>query len=610
MDVKLASTAGKCRGACWGVGAGDVVVGRGADCDIVLLDPAVSRRHCRIVREGTDIWLEDLGSRNPALLNGAPVRRARLEPGDEISIGTNQFLVLGEGEGAGQGRVSGASRCDTVSWSESLPITLALDSARAGIQARPGTVDDLVFLFDVAREAGVCRDVKSLLALLRERLCQRFDPVDLWVALVHGRDTLNLVVGAEQTSPPLDLMHTCLREGHGMLAPGTMQRGKQKVRTFTLAAPLTVSEADIGAIVLRTELPHASSSYDEADLRLLVLLAQSLAPIICAIENQEQLRRDNERLRARSGESLELVGDSSAIRRVRLQIAQAAASNLNVIITGETGTGKELAARLVHVQSVQRAEPFVVVNCAAIPRDLFESEFFGYERGAFTGATHRFDGLLAQAHGGTLFLDEVADLSLENQARILRAVEDGAFRRVGGKEEIRVRVRIVAATNKDLRKALAAGQFREDLFHRLTGFEIRIPPLRERPSDIPDLVEHFFQLIKNQAKRPLSGYTPETLIYLQKRSWPGNVRELRNWMLRAVALATSEWIHPEMSIEEPSQTIKAAGATKPALSLAEVERRHITSVLQQCGGSIKETARILQVARSTLYARIAQYDIK
>jgi len=252
----------------------------------------------------------------------------------------------------------------------------------------------------------------------------------------------------------------------------------------------------------------------------------------------------------------------------------------------------------------------VVVNCAAIPRDLFESEFFGYERGAFTGAQRRFDGLLVQAHGGTLFLDEIGELSLENQARILRAVEEGKFRRVGGNEEERVRVRIIAATNKDLRRALALGQFRNDLFHRLNGFEIHIPPLSERISDIPLLAEHFFSMAKNQAKRPLSGFAPETLVYLQNRPWRGNVRELRNWVLRAVALATSEWIHPDISIEQLPETALDVHAPLPAVSLAEMERRHIAAVLAQCGGNIKEAAKVLRLARSTLYAKIAEYDLK
>ncbi len=609
MDARLVSTAGRCRGGCWNIAPErGLLIGRGADCDVTLPEASVSRQHCRLSSTPEGLHLEDLGSRNPALVNGVPMRRGTVRPGDELSIGSHQFLLVCEGLAAETASEKDDHGDDTLSWSESTPLSLELDSARDGIQARPGTVQDLAFLFDITRELGLCPDIVGLFQTLRHRMTERFDPITLWTMLAHGRGGLVSVPEESRETPPLALLLTCLKERRGMLAPGKAYRGNRKVRTFTMAAPISVGEQDLGVVALRTETPRAV--YDEADLRLLVLLCQSLAPAVCAVESLEQLRRDNERLRARAGESLELIGRGTLIRDVRTRIAQSAPSNLNVLITGETGTGKELVARLVHTESALRSGPFVVVNCAAIPRDLFESEFFGYERGAFTGAQRRFDGLLVQAHGGTLFLDEIGELSLENQARILRAVEEGKFRRVGGNEEERVRVRIIAATNKDLRRALALGQFRNDLFHRLNGFEIHIPPLSERISDIPLLAEHFFSMAKNQAKRPLSGFAPETLVYLQNRPWRGNVRELRNWVLRAVALATSEWIHPDISIEQLPETALDVHAPLPAVSLAEMERRHIAAVLAQCGGNIKEAAKVLRLARSTLYAKIAEYDLK
>lgn len=608
MAFYLIGISGKHRAGFWPITDTGLLIGRERGCDIALDDNAVSRRHCRIYQDGAFVKFEDLGSRNEALINGRPLRHTMLCPGDEIGVGSECFLIADDAPP--MPAASPERLVDTISWRDAAPVILDIKSAKPATDTRPSTVQDLAWLYETTRDLTACADLLATVDLLRARLDGRFSPSGLWVALRHGREELTLWPdggeAAHDALAPIDKMQTALQKGHGILAPSSERLAGIRVRAFTLVAPIMMGALQLGAVALRKQIPEGT--YDEGDLRLLMLLAQSLAPILYAIENIEQLQRDNERLRARTGDSLTLIGESRGIRHVRGEILKAARSNLNVLITGETGTGKELVARLVHQHSAQHAEPFIVVNCAAIPRDLFESELFGYEKGAFTGATGRSAGLLSQAHGGTLFLDEIGDLSLDNQARILRAVEQGSFRRIGGKEEIRVSVRVVAATNKDIGAAIENGTFRDDLYHRLSGYEIAIPPLRERPSDIAILVEHFIGLARGQAKHPVTGIAEEALDQLRARAWHGNVRELRNCIFRAVTTARQGVITLHDVADTASRGVIGT-ADDQVLSLAETEKRHITAVIQRCS-SLTEAAKVLQISRSTLYTKMAEYNIK
>jgi two-component system response regulator HydG len=267
-----------------------------------------------------------------------------------------------------------------------------------------------------------------------------------------------------------------------------------------------------------------------------------------------------------------------------------------------------LAARLIHQQSSRKRGPFVVVNCAAIPHELFESFMFGHEKGAFTGADHASPGFLAEAHGGTIFLDEVGDLSLTNQARILRSIEYGTYRRPGADQDSRVDVRVVSATNRDLRARVQRSAFREDLFHRLNGFEITLPPLRERTDDIPELVEHFFELARQQAKRPVREVSSEAIALLQTQDWDGNVRELRNCVLRAVSIAQGDTVQARDvsdSLSRPPVNEEASAAE----SLADLEKKHIAHMITKCQGNVSKAAKALGISRSTLYEKLRNYGL-
>ncbi len=302
------------------------------------------------------------------------------------------------------------------------------------------------------------------------------------------------------------------------------------------------------------------------------------------------------------------VGTSPAFVKLMEQVARVARTDQTTLILGETGVGKEVVAKLLHAQSARCDQPFVVVDCAALHEELLQSEIFGHEKGAFTGAARRKHGLFEVAHGGTMFLDEVADTSPDVQAKLLRVIETGRFRRLGGTEEIAVDVRVVAATNRDLRQAILRGHFREDLFYRLATFTIEIPPLRERPEDIRVLAEHFleqFNVRFSAAKRLSEG----AMAALTQYGWPGNVRELIHVLQQAAALSEGDVV--ELSdLPAPvrdSAPPPAATPLEEALTLREAERRHLFAVLAKVGGNRAQAARLLGVSERTLYRLLRRY---
>jgi len=312
-----------------------------------------------------------------------------------------------------------------------------------------------------------------------------------------------------------------------------------------------------------------------------------------------------------------IVGSGPALAEVFRTVARVAATPATVLLTGESGTGKELVAQAVHEASDRCDGPFVPVNCAAIPEQLLESELFGHERGAFTGAVARKKGRFERADGGTLFLDEIGEMSLVLQAKILRALEERRVERVGGEGAIELDVRIVAATNRSLATRIEEGEFREDLYYRLAVVELHLPPLRERDGDLRELALHFAAHFARLYGRPLRGITEGALERLEAHHWPGNVRELRNVMDRAVALARTSILRPQdLRLGERSPRLSPRGGEgedgsgyPPIFSLEEVEARHIERVLRHTEGRIVDAAEILGIHRNTLSRKVREYGI-
>ncbi len=338
---------------------------------------------------------------------------------------------------------------------------------------------------------------------------------------------------------------------------------------------------------------------------------EELSLMISKIVAQQSLVRENVILRKvlkREYRFRDLVSKSPVMQAVFDLARTAAKSQSTILILGESGTGKELLARAIHAESPRRQAPFVDVSCAALTETLLESELFGHEKGAFTGALNRRRGKFEMAHGGTLFLDEIGDISPKLQLDLLRVLEERRFNRVGGNEPVQVDVRIVAATNRDLRKAVEEGKFREDLFYRLNVIPIALPPLRDRREDIPLLVEHFLEVLGAEMSKRVDSVSPEAMRLLMAHCWPGNVRELRNVLERGIVVAAGAVVQAADLGLLPTAPV-LAGHEGPA-SLEEVERRHIAGVLHDTNGNISHAARILGIDRATLYNKMRKYQIR
>ncbi|USN99129.1 MAG: sigma-54-dependent Fis family transcriptional regulator [Phycisphaeraceae bacterium] len=326
-----------------------------------------------------------------------------------------------------------------------------------------------------------------------------------------------------------------------------------------------------------------------------------------AIE-QRRLKQENDQLRQTIDDMVSndtIVGESPAIRKVMELIGHVAGTDATVLITGESGTGKELIARAIHANSGRRYQPIIAVNCGAVAENLLESELFGHEKGAFTGADHRRKGKIEMADGGTLFLDEIGEIPQRMQVELLRVLEEKSFTRVGGSEHVHADFRVICATNEDLAKAVRDARFREDLYYRVNVFTIEAPPLRDRRSDIPLLAEHFLKRFERQMDKKITEISPEAMERLTAHDWPGNVRELCNAIERAMVVGKPPAIRPE---DLPLHTHKGdPGAESDALM--QVERRHIADVLDRTDWNITQAARILQVDRVTVYNKIKKFGL-
>jgi two-component system nitrogen regulation response regulator NtrX len=426
-------------------------------------------------------------------------------------------------------------------------------------------------LSDEGYEVTTVKDGETCLTAVRE---QSFDVIllDVWLPGIDGMETLARIQAVPASERPVAVMIS----GHGNIE--TAVRATKLGAFDFLEKPLTIEKV---SVIVKNAVEH------------------------------RRLQRELDQLKDATGRAV-ILGDSVPMKALRQQLKLMAATNGRVLIYGESGTGKELVAHAIHEMSPRSSEPFVEVNCAAIPEELIESELFGHRKGTFTGATEDKVGKLRKADGGTLFLDEVGDMSLKTQAKVLRALEEQRFEPVGAHEFVRVDVRIVAATNKNLEQEISRGNFREDLFYRLNVIPFYVPPLRERLEDVPTLADHFLREFSALYGRKPKELTPEAYRVLGEYSWPGNVRELKNLMERIVIL------NPQVRID--ARHIPLSVARKPAdrsaesfASLQEVreaaERDYILRKLDETQGNISRTAELLGLERSNLYRKMRALGI-
>ncbi len=365
-----------------------------------------------------------------------------------------------------------------------------------------------------------------------------------------------------------------------------------------IAAPLTIAGKTIGVIEVLNKKNH--QPWTQEDKELLIIIAAQAAQVIQNAQLHLQAREQQNLLRDELDARFATISASTQFKEVLKLAEKVAASTTTVLLLGENGTGKELIARYIHRLSPRKEGPLITVNCAAIPLTLLESELFGYEKGAFTGATNLHKGKFEMANKGTIFLDEIGDLPLETQSKLLRVLQEREFERLGGAKVIKVEVRVIAATNQDLEKKMAQKQFREDLFYRLNVFPIKIPPLRERKEDIPLLAQHFLLIYAREMNKNLKIISDEVMDKLLNYSWPGNVRELQNIIERAVVLATGETIDAKCLTLPARPTMELAdyGTLKQAVDRFRIE--YIQKAIQQSGGNQRQASRVLGIQPSYL----------
>jgi Nif-specific regulatory protein len=382
--------------------------------------------------------------------------------------------------------------------------------------------------------------------------------------------------------------------------------------TSLICAPIVFGDRVLGLIHLYCTNPH--KALDAEDLEFAVAVAKQLGGVIHQMQQQVSLSAENRLLREQLHVESELIGESQAMKEIEQQIARVAPTNATCLIRGESGSGKELVARAIHYSSPRKNGPFVCLNCAALTETLLESELFGHEKGSFTGATEKKIGKFEAANHGTIFLDEIGEMNVGTQAKLLRILEGHPFERVGGSVPIRVDVRVVSATNQPLEQAIQDNRFRRDLFFRLQVVEMRVPPLRERKSDVPILAEHFLRRFVRETGRKIRGFTPAALRKMEEYDWPGNVRELRNVVERAVALGSG----PLLDVGDIwLSSLEIGGAAQPSgeaayrpLSLEDIEKDHILKTLTYTDWNKSQAAGILNIERSTLDRKIKGYGLK
>jgi Nif-specific regulatory protein len=444
---------------------------------------------------------------------------------------------------------------------------------------------------------------------------------------------LELVASRTDTDVPYHrispiLAATVLREGEAVLARNVMGDSTLQSRdskgdmhaTSVICAPIRRGKKAFGLVHLYSTASDQVPDPDDLEFTLaaadaVALAMQNLNRRQELAENLNQIRDENVQLRERLGVQSEIIGRSKVMERISEEIARAAPTSATVLIRGESGVGKELVARAVHYSSPRRKGAFNCLNCAALSESLLESELFGHERGAFTGAVGRKIGKFEASHQGTLMLDEIGEMSPTIQAKFLRVLEGHPFERVGGSEPVKVDVRLIAATNRDLEKDVAEGRFRRDLYFRLHVLEILVPALRKRPEDIPELANYFFHKYNLETGRRLRGFTPRAMEQMVRYRWPGNVRELKNVVERAIVLAEDEYIDVQDLMLSKLPTTGDTGEAPPVnaefkpISLAEMERRHILATLKATGWNKSQAAQVLGIERSTLDRKIRRYEL-
>ena len=629
MNIAVEAIAGPLKGNVFPVSAAETSIGRDPSNTISILDGSVSRKHCAIRREGDNVVIEDLGSRNRTLINGVAISKETLRAGDEIKIGNSLFRFIREidaKDSTSEELAAVEPSAPTIVLRKEDAVYLKAPSAAYSLPPTSRTVGDLNALLAISRAIHSARGLEALQEQILASVLEVIPAQRAAILLYEGgHNDFASVFGWDKAAGPKQsvevsrtIVNRILEERVAILsnnvaeaeefseAESVVSRRIQSV----IAVPLEVFDRLLGVIYLDTSSERVS--FDERHLQLLTAAGAIAALAIENARRMEWLESENERLQAEINVEHNMVGDSPRIRDVYQFIARVAPASSTVLIRGESGTGKELVARAIHRNSSRSSKPYVAINCAALTDTLLESELFGHEKGSFTGAVAQKKGKLEVADGGTVFPDEIGEMAPALQAKLLRVLQEREFERVGGTKTIKLDVRVLAATNRELEEEVRSGRFRQDLFFRLNVVSIKMPSLRERREDIPLLATHFANKYAEQSKRVIRGISPEARACLAHYDWPGNVRELENAIERAVVLGSSEFILPEDLPESILERAETTAATLAAFhdGVRETKKQLIVTAFEKANGNYTEAAKLLGLHPNYLHRLIRNLNLK
>ena len=613
MLPRLLAIAGPVKGRVLELAADEVVIGRDQTNQLVLNDRSASRRHAVIRRTEEGFTIVDLGSHNGTVVNDLRRHEHLLKQADRIQLGNSHFLFL-------QG--NDLSTADDVNLDDGAVVTIS----RVQVKLRDALYSlarDFGALIDISSRINSARSLTELQRLLLEAIFEVIPAQRGAILLLeenggkpHSVFALNRRADQPSVTISSEVMQQVFKEGVSVMSNEILQNAadadsaNRTSTTALMCVPLQVFSKNTGVIYLDTT--EAGASFKDSELKLLTVIAGFVAGSVANVQHMEWLESDRERLQSTIEIEHSMIGTSGAMERVYQFIAKVAPADSTVLIRGESGTGKELVAHAIHQNGPRAKGPFVAVNCAALTETLLESELFGHEKGAFTGAIAQKKGKFELAEGGTIFLDEVGELTLPIQAKLLRVLQEREFERVGGIRSIKPNVRIIAATNRALDKSVADGAFRPDLFYRLNVISLEMPPLRERLADVPLLAKHFMTKYGTKCKRRLSGFSDEAQACLANYAWPGNVRELENAIERAVVLGSTSQIQLE---DLPDSLLESTHAEDSALpryyqAVRNAKVKLVRDTLAAAGNNVSEAARMLGIHPNNLHRIMRNLGLK
>ena len=633
MAPRLLAIAGPFKDASFPLIRREFSIGRDASNQLSIADSTLSRRHCVLEQTADGFLVRDLGSRAGTQVNGSVTSEVLLQHGDHITVGGSAFIYLADG---GEPALAAIKLYDQ-EIAEASTVQLSsqegLGSDPEKLLAVPATdhlAHELSTLLQIATRIGSVPDVESLQWQLLGPIFN-LAPADRGAILMFGDapDEIASVAAWDRASGPgkaVNVSRTVMRrvveERAGFLVNNVVTAEEFKPSaTLTgakvqslLCVPLLLAGQAVGVIYL--DSTRFAERFTEHHLKLLTAVAGIAALALENARRLQSLRNENRRLWNEAGLDHDIVGESPAIAAVLQKIARLAPSEANILVYGESGTGKELAARALHRNSARAEQPFIAINCAALTESLLESELFGHEKGAFTGAVGAKPGQLEVGDGGTVFLDEIGELAPALQAKLLRVLQEREFFRVGGTKPIHIDIRVVAATNRDLAAEVAAGRYRQDLYYRLNVVSFTMPALRDRKSDIPLLAQHFLQRLSRKSMRAIKGVSAEALTTMENYSWPGNVRELENALERAVILGAEAWIQPEdlpetvLENQNPGGDPQDGASTRYHDAVMALKKDLIAKAVEQAKGNYTEAAKLLDLHPNYLHRLIRNLELK